>query len=161
MERPPLRDETREVWEVAVLVEEAAMEVEVMTAVTAAVTVGEAATSLEGLEVAVRTRETTRDSPSTGEQAGATGTRDPPGAARGVTCRAAPATAWPDPATAGTRTTGPILAVATGPVEDSGGRGEGAGTRTEGINAGVDDDVVLGQTLEIQVMKMIRRCVRG
>ena len=68
----------------AVVVEEAAMEVEVMTAVTAAVTVGEAATSLEGLEVAA-SRETTRDSPSTGDQVEAMGTRVLPGEALGAT----------------------------------------------------------------------------
>ena len=66
------------------VVEVDAMEVEVMTAATAAVTVGEAATSLEGLEVA-ETRETIRASPSTGDQAEATGTLDPPGAAPGAT----------------------------------------------------------------------------
>ena len=66
------------------VVEVDAMEVEVMTAATAAVTVGEAATSLEGLEVA-ETRETIRASPSTGDQAAATGTPDPPGVAPGAT----------------------------------------------------------------------------
>ena len=62
------------------VVEVDAMEVEVMTAATAAVTVGEAATSLEGLEVAA-TRGTTRASPSTGAPEEATGTPDPPGEA--------------------------------------------------------------------------------
>ena len=66
------------------VVEVDAMEVEVMTAATAAVTVGEAATSPEGLEVA-ETRETIRASPSTGDQAAATGTPGPPGAAPGAT----------------------------------------------------------------------------
>ena len=66
------------------VVEVDAMEVEVTTAATAAVTVGEVATSLEGLEVA-ETRETIRASPSTGDQAAATGTPDPPGAAPGAT----------------------------------------------------------------------------
>ena len=60
------------------MVEEAAMEVEVMTAATAGATVGEAATSLEGLE-AEQIRATIRDSPSTGGQVEATATPARPG----------------------------------------------------------------------------------
>ena len=115
----------------------AAMEVEDMTAATAAGTVGEAVIRLEGLEE-VETRGTTRDSPSTGGQVEATGTRVPPGEGQGVTCRAAPAMVWEVvPATVATVTTGPTVAEVTGLEEDSGGRGVVAGTRTEGIN-GVD-----------------------
>ena len=71
---------TRVGWEVAeVVVEVDAMEVEVMTEATAGATVGEAATSLEGLEVE-QTRGTIRGSPSTGGQVEDTATPALPGA---------------------------------------------------------------------------------
>ena len=120
-----------EVAEVATELEEALTE-------ASAATAGEAASSRAGMGAVGATRATTRDSPSTGGQVEATGTRVPPGEGQGVTCRAAPAMVWEVvPATVATVTTGPTVAEVTGLEEDSGGRGVVAGTRTEGIN-GVD-----------------------
>ena len=66
------------------VVEVVAMEVEAMTEATAAVTTGEALTSLEALEAAGTRGGTTRASQSIGDQAEATGTPDPPGEVPGA-----------------------------------------------------------------------------